>query len=169
MKPGNDQGAHARNFTSGLLSFAHEVNGQIALSMGVEPRSPFSDRRVIEFAIRMPLAAKLCVPWYKHLMRNCMAGILPEDVRWRSDIGNHPGWKFFERLIAEMAQSAPEIWNRPSVDGTLAHWIDASMLNRASNEYLCGDDKSVGGSNLFELAILAQWLDAQSYARRPTR
>ena len=119
-KPDNDQGAHAQYFTTGLLSFAHEVNGQIALSMGVEPRSPFSDRRVIEFAIRMPLAAKLCVPWYKHLLRNCMAGILPEEVRWRSDIGNHPGWKFFERLIAEMAQNAPEIWNRPSVDGTLA-------------------------------------------------
>ena len=129
MKPDNDQGAHARNFTTGLLSFAHEVNGQIALSMGVEPRSPFSDRRVIEFAIRMPLAAKLCVPWYKHLLRNCMAGILPEEVRWRSDIGNHPGWKFFERLIAEMAQNAPEIWNRPGADGTLSRWIDASTID----------------------------------------
>ena len=166
VKPDNDQSAHARNFTTGLLSFAHEVNGQIALSMGVEPRSPFSDRRVIEFAIRMPLAAKLCVPWYKHLLRNCMAGILPEEVRWRSDIGNHPGWKFFERLIAEMAQNAPEIWNRPSVDGTLSSWIDASMLSRASDEYLRGGDQSVGG-NLFALAILAQWLGAQPHSIRP--
>ena len=166
VKPDNDQSAHARNFTTGLLSFAHEVNGQIALSMGVEPRSPFSDRRVIEFAIRMPLAAKLCVPWYKHLLRNSMAGILPEDVRWRSDIGNHPGWKFFERLMAEMAQSAPEIWNRPSADGTLAHWVDASMLSRASGEYLRGGDRGIG-HNLFELAILAQWLGVQPHTIGP--
>mgnify|MGYP001241948269 CR=1 FL=1 len=162
VKPCNDQGAHARNFTTGLLSFAHEVNGQIALSMGVEPRSPFSDRRVIEFAIRMPLAAKLCVPWYKHLMRHCMAGILPEDVRWRSDIGNHPGWKFFERMISEMAQNTPEIWCSPGADGRLAKWVDASMLSRASDEYLRGGDQSAGG-NLFELAILAQWLGTQPH------
>ncbi len=166
VKPGNDQGTHAQNFTSGLLSFAHEVNGQIALSMGVEPRSPFSDRRVIEFAIRMPLAAKLCVPWYKHLLRNCMAGILPDEVRWRSDIGNHPGWKFFDRLIAEMAHNAPEIWNRPSRDGRLKIWIDASMLNRASEKYLRDRDRSIG-SNLFELAILAEWLGAQPHSIRP--
>ena len=99
VKPGNDQGAHARNFTTCVLSFAHEVNGQIALSMGVEPRSPFSDRRVIEFAIRMPLAAKLCVPWYKHLLRDGMAGMLPEDVRWRSDIGNVLGGSFLNASL----------------------------------------------------------------------
>lgn len=157
VKQANDQGAHAQYFTTGLLSFAHEVNGQIALSMGVEPRSPFSDRRVIEFAIRMPLAAKMCVPWYKHLLRDGMSGILPEDVRWRTDIGNHPGWKFFERLIAEMAQSAPEIWNRPGMDGMLKSWIDISRLNRASDEYLRAGDQTVGGY-LFVLAILAQWL-----------
>lgn len=163
VKPSNDQGAHARNFTTGLLSFAHEVNGQIALSMGVEPRSPFSDRRVIEFAIGMPLAAKLCVPWYKHLLRDGMAGMLPEDVRWRTDIGNHPGWKFFERLISEMAQTAPEIWNRPCADGRLSNWVDASMVSRASDEYLrCGDKNSAG--SLFELAVLVQWLDAQPHS-----
>ena len=162
----NDQSAHARNFTCGLLSFAHEVNGQIALSMGVEPRSPFSDRRVIEFAIRMPLAAKLCVPWYKHLLRNCMAGILPEEVRWRSDIGNHPGWKFFERLIAEMAQNAPEVWNRPETDGRLKSWIDGSRLSRASDQYLRGGDQSVRG-NIFGLAILAEWLEFQPHRIRP--
>jgi asparagine synthase (glutamine-hydrolysing) len=165
LKPGNDQRSHARNFTSGLLSFAHEVNGQIALSMGVEPRSPFSDRRVIEFAIRMPLAAKLCVPWYKHMLRNCMAGILPEEVRWRPDIGNHPGWKFFERLSTEMAQNAPEIWNRPIVDGTLGRWIDASMLTRSSGEYLRGGGQTVGGS-VFGLAILAKWLEFHPHSIR---
>ena len=157
VKPGNDQAAHARNFTSGLLSFAHEVNGQLALSMGVEPRSPFSDRRVIEFAIRMPLAAKLCLPWYKHLMRNCMAGILPEDVRWRSDIGNHPGWKFFERLSAEMARNSPEIWDRPRLNGILKKLVDVSRLSSIWREYQHRGD-SGGGCEPFTLAVLALWL-----------
>lgn len=37
----NDRQAHAQNFTSGLISFAHEVYGPLALAQGVEPRSPF--------------------------------------------------------------------------------------------------------------------------------
>ena len=49
----NDQAAHARSFTSGLLSFPHEVYGQRAFAHGVEPRSPLSDRRMVEFAIQM--------------------------------------------------------------------------------------------------------------------
>src|SRR5262249_33138532 len=77
----DDQHMHARTFTSGMLSFAHEVNAQNALSRGVEPRSPFSDRRLIEFAIQMPLEAKLAAPSYKHLLRLCMRGILPEGIR----------------------------------------------------------------------------------------
>ncbi len=94
-----------------MLSFAHEVYGQIALSRGVEPRSPLSDRRMLEFAIRMPVQAKLGAPWYKHLMRISMAGILPEAVRWRQDVGNHPGWKFHEQLIRALARDRPDIWN----------------------------------------------------------
>ena len=98
-------------FTTGLLSFGHEVYGQIALSKGVEPRSPFSDRRMIEFAIQMPVEAKLARPWYKHLLRQGMKGILPEDVRWRTDIGGHPGWRFYERLIESSVQADRVIWN----------------------------------------------------------
>ena len=159
--PGNDQGAHAQHFTTGLLSFAHEVNGQLALSMGVEPRSPFSDRRVIEFAIRMPLVAKLSAPWYKHLLRQCMVGILPEAVRWRSDIGEHPGWKFYERLLLEMEQNVPNVWNPLHFNEILGRWIDKSKLESAANEYFRSRDLSVGDS-LFLLAVLTEWLGAQA-------
>ncbi|MGE0675358.1 MAG: asparagine synthase-related protein, partial [Methylibium sp.] len=40
---GGEQRGHARHFTTGMLSFAHEVQGQVAIAKGVEPRSPFSD------------------------------------------------------------------------------------------------------------------------------
>ena len=99
LESANDQVRHARMFASGLLSFAHEQNGEMALSRRLEPRSPFSDRRMIEFAIRMPVEAKLCATWYKHLLRIGIRGTLPEAVRWRTQVGGHPGWAFYRSLL----------------------------------------------------------------------
>ena len=130
IKPGSDQAAHARSFTSGLLSFAHEVYGQLAFASGVEPRSPFSDRRIIEFAIQMPVAAKLGVPWYKNLLREATAEVLPETVCRRCDVGSHPGWKTYESLISETAKSRPEIWNPEYLSGRLNPWVDHERLFR---------------------------------------
>ncbi len=161
VKSNNDQSTHARIFTSGLLSFAHEVNGQMALSKGVEPRSPFSDRRMIEFAIRMPVEAKLSAPWYKNVLRKSMDGVLPEGVRWRRDIGGHPGWKFHEQFIREMAQSAPDIWSPTRIASTLSNWIDATSLVRVSREYKISADYGTG-FNVLTLAILAQWMSARN-------
>ena len=111
IKRGSAQSAHARNFTSGLISFAHEVYGQIAFASGVEPRSPFSDRRLVEFAIRLPAQMKLSAPWYKYLLRKATEDVLPEPVVWRNDLGNHPGWKAYEQIIMANAGRA---WARLS-------------------------------------------------------
>lgn len=153
-----DQTAHARIFTSGLLSFAHEVNGQLALTRGIEPRSPFSDRRVIEFAVRMPLEAKLFAGWYKLLLREAMAGILPEAVRWRQDLGNHPGGEFRGHLIGQIARNAPAFWKRESLERRLDRWIDAASLGRAWERYHRGGDLEAG-LNILALAVLAAWTE----------
>ncbi len=166
FKPINDQIDHSRYFTSGLLSFAHEVYGQIALSRGVEPRSPFSDRRMIEFAIQMPVEAKLFTSWYKHVMRISMKGVLPEEVRWRRDLGGHPGWKFYEQLIVDMAHHAPEIWNLERLGLIFEKWIDGSSISREWCNYAQSADY-VTGYNLYTIAMLAQWLRVQPSIIRP--
>jgi asparagine synthase (glutamine-hydrolysing) len=153
-----DQAAHARIFTSGLLSFAHEVNGQVALARGVEPRSPFSDRRMIEFAVRMPIEMKLFAGWYKLLLREAMAGILPDAVRWREDLGNHPGGEFRASLIGQIARNAPDFWKRESLERKLDRWIDAASLGRAWDRYHASGDLETG-LNLLALAVLAAWTE----------
>ncbi len=160
-KQGSDQRAHARNFTSGLLSFAHEVYGQIAFAKGVEPRSPLSDRRMLEFAIRMPLEAKLAAPWYKNFLRASMADTLPAALTWRKDVGNHPGWKFYERLVSGIAQDAPEVWKVSLVEKALGHWVDHERLRLQWRNYEQSADYEKG-YDLFVLAMLAQWLSRHS-------
>ena len=157
---------HAQNFASGLLSFAHEVYGQMALSRGVEPRSPFSDRRMIEFAIRMPVKVKLFSTWYKHVLRKSMDGILPEAVRWRRDIGGHPGRMFYSQLISDMAHHAPDIWNLERSASILEKWVDRSSLDQEWRSYAQNADFSTG-FNLYILAILARWLSVHPSIKPP--
>ena len=157
LRSEDDCRSHARLFTSGAISFAHEVDGQIALSKGVEPRSPFSDRRLIEYAIQMPLEAKLSTLWYKYTLRGSMEGILPDGVRWRRNRMGHPGPAFFQSFISEVACTMPRVWSLPDLTETMARWIDSSRLGCAWKDYHRNGVFAVG-FNLFTLVVLAQWL-----------
>jgi asparagine synthase (glutamine-hydrolysing) len=97
---------HAQRYTSGLNSFGHETYGPLAFACGVEPRSPYSDRRLIEFGITMPLEAKLAIPWYKQLLRASTESLLPQATRERRDVGEHPGWTYFDRLARRVLDPA---------------------------------------------------------------
>jgi asparagine synthetase B (glutamine-hydrolysing) len=158
--PGSDQAVHAEHFTAGVLSFAHEMYGQMALALGVEPRSPLSDRRMIEFAIQMPLEAKLFTSWYKHLLRKSMAGVLPEEVRWRRDVGQHPGWKFYERFASKAVQSTPEIWSSLHFRNTMDRWIDGQGLEAYKDGYMLRAEYTAG-YKLLSFSILENWLIAR--------
>jgi asparagine synthase (glutamine-hydrolysing) len=152
-----DQAYHGGRFMSGLISFAHEVYGGDALAIGVEPRSPYSDRRLIEFAVAMPAEAKLVSGWYKHTLRRCMAGILPDAIRWREDLDGHPGWRFYEQVIRHLAMDAPGNWNATKISGILEPWIDDAQLHRAWRRYEHERNYATGYS-VFAIAVLARWL-----------
>jgi hypothetical protein len=112
---------------------------------------------MLEFAIQMPLDAKLTASWYKQLLRKSMAGVLPEDVRWRSDLGNHPGWQFYERLISRIRQDSPTIWNDPHSGNTIGKWLNVPGLDREMESY-ARDSGYESGYRLLSIAILNQWL-----------
>jgi asparagine synthetase B (glutamine-hydrolysing) len=150
---------HAFDFMSGTLAFAHEINSQIALNLGVEPRSPMSDRRVIEFAVRMPLEAKLCAGWYKGLLRRAMAGILPSEVAWRQDVDGHPGWTFFSALCKEACDGG-RLWNGPFAEGRLGSWVHVEAFRRAQRRYATRSEYE-SGLRVLSLGVLARWLEAR--------
>lgn len=153
----NDQAFHARQFTSGLMSFAHEIEGDTACRMGLEERSPFSDRRLVEFAIRMPQEAKLCAGWYKAMQRRALRGILPEPVAWRQGIGEHPGWMFHDELLRGIERSSPQLTDARFMSGALDRWVDPEQISLSLAQYRHNRDPALGYS-VFSLAILAQWL-----------
>ena len=163
LRPAGDQMRHAGNFTSGLISFGHEVYGPLALANGIEPRSPFSDRRLIEFAIRMPLAAKLAIPWYKHVLRSGTRGMLPDAVRMRRDIGGHPGWSFHARLARCIAAGEPGLWDGSQCPETLEKWISPGKLQALRDDYArngCYDS----GLAVLRALFLSRWIALREWA-----
>lgn len=146
----NEVAGHAGHFTTGLNSFGHETYGPLAFACGVEPRSPYSDRRLIEFGISMPLEAKLAIPWYKHLLRAGTDGLLPQAVRERWDIGSHPGWTYFDRL-------GKRVLDRPSLPKTrrILPWAGKSVLLGRRP----GKDEEFTQEAL-RVTLLDTWLDA---------
>jgi asparagine synthase (glutamine-hydrolysing) len=159
--PRGEPAVLARHFTCGNLSHAHELHSQLALSRGIEPRSPLSDQRLIELAVQLPAEAKLAAPWYKHLLRQSMGGILPEPVRWRADIGGHPGWRSFDSFAQEAATSHSQFWQASGQFASIQRWIDPNSF-QAGHRFFQETGEHQMGFNLLALAILTRWLHVQA-------
>jgi asparagine synthase (glutamine-hydrolysing) len=56
-----------------------------AMAHGVEVRNPFLDYRLIEFAMAIPNDLKIRDGWSKWILREVGKGVLPEQVRTRTD------------------------------------------------------------------------------------
>lgn len=161
----DDRALHARNFTSGLLSFAQEVCGQIALSNGVELRSPYADRRLIEFAVSMPAEAKWMAPWYKHLLRKSARGLLPESVRWRRSLAGHPGWTFFETMLNHAQDMPSGLWNADDALSAIRNWVDDRRPARPA--VLTSEEQRFASYQqqllLFQRVALGYWLKGHGF------
>ncbi|MGB5136191.1 MAG: asparagine synthase-related protein [Prochlorococcaceae cyanobacterium] len=100
---------------------ARERYDRIASALAIEPRDPFLDRRLVEHALRLPGHQKLQNGWPKMILRQAMAGRLPDSVRWRTG-KEHNGWRFNAELerspewSALMASVAVEDQLTPFVD-----------------------------------------------------
>jgi asparagine synthase (glutamine-hydrolysing) len=156
----SDQAFHAFHFSAAMLSAGHEWEGELASTMGLEQRSPYSDQRMIEFGIRMPVQAKVAAPWYKPMLRSALAGILPPRVTWREDLGNHPGFQYQARLLTTVQQTRPELLRMDTIEKILGAWIDPQALRQTLGSALRPGSLTLG-YNLLSLAFLAKWIDTR--------
>ena len=150
-----DAHAHTDKLLCGVVQWGHQCEAQMAERIGIEQRSPFADRRVMEFAVRMPVEAKLFSEWYKHVLRLAIEDIAPAQVVWRRDIGYNPGRSHLTRLVGRWEPS-----NR-------SHSLVMGCLER----WLCPDRMQALWSRLreaptyelkyawFQLDRVAHWLD----------
>ncbi len=75
----------AADVRSLLLPSLLRYEDRNSMAFSIEARVPFLDYRVVEFAFRLPAAAKLAGGVTKRVLRDAMRGIVPESILARTD------------------------------------------------------------------------------------
>ncbi len=148
---------HGAYFKSGVLPFFFEQTGRRAASMGVEARHPFSDRRVVEFFLSLPLKMKCSVPLPKMVIREGMTGILPEGVRLRAQ-RDHPGPAFRSALLRKYQTSEPLSISKRALE-TVGDYVNIDGLRACEAELASNRSECVTWS-LWRVVNFAVWMGA---------
>jgi len=56
-----------------------------SMHFGIEARVPFTDHRLVEYALGIPACYKIRNGWSKYILRKAAEGLLPEKIVWRRD------------------------------------------------------------------------------------
>jgi asparagine synthase (glutamine-hydrolysing) len=144
---------HHRRLSGGLLRFVLEVLDRVASAFSIEPRYPFCDKRLVEYCLALPANQKLRRGWTRFILRDALAGVLPEKVRWRSGKGDLSA--NFRRALAADRQ---ELERALFVDGAaLEHHIDLTALRQRYHEsWETGNDEAA--VMLWRVATITTWL-----------
>jgi asparagine synthase (glutamine-hydrolysing) len=145
---------HWQGLNSGLLPYVLEMADKAACAFSIDPRYPFCDRRLVEFCLAIPASQKLRNGWTRMIMRRAMAGILPNEVRWRAGKANlSPNFQL-RLLHAHKELLERVIMKDPSV---IAEYVDVPSLQKVYSRYLSqqgADDALV----VYGAVTLAGWL-----------
>ena len=113
-----------------FLVAGRERYDRVASAIAIEPRDPFVDVDLLKLCMKLPAEQFQDRGWPKIVLRRAMAGLLPEDVRWR--VGKeHLGWQFRTALwgtrLAGLNQTA---------SGLMERYVSAGALACAENDAL---------------------------------
>lgn len=80
------------------LVTGRERYDRVAGELGMEPRDPFMDVRLIQFCLSLPTPKLRTEGWPKLVLRRAMSGRLPESVIWRPG-KEHLGPRFIDAMF----------------------------------------------------------------------
>lgn len=81
--PVSAQAEHYRLLEAPLLAHVFELSSHVSRAFAIDTRHPFADRRLVEFCYALPPEHKLVDGWTRHIVRQGLAGLLPDAVRLR--------------------------------------------------------------------------------------
>ena len=128
------------------------------LQEGVEVRSPLLDLRIVEFALRRPVAERADGTETKLLLRSAMKGLLPEPVLAPR---THRTGVTVGFSTQRMRQAYPgliaQLFAEPLRLAELGV-VDPAVLRSAADRYLAGDGGDFLRVNLFHTMKVELWL-----------
>ena len=135
-----------------FLTVARERYDRVAAAIGVEPRDPFLDTRVIAYCLRLPARQIEDGGWIKMVLRRAMAGSVPDEVRWRRG-KDHLGAAYTEALWSQRADRAGDLVQEISLRESIIHAKPGKLVRAGTAEAPLRRDEQV------QLLALHDWLE----------
>jgi asparagine synthase (glutamine-hydrolysing) len=133
------------------VTAGRERYARLAAGMAVEARDPFLDKRVVEFCSRLPGRFRLREGWPKVILRELMAGKLPEEVlRVRGK--PHLGW-LFNAAVTREASNRGALSNA-GLREALTGYVEPAKLDNAWEEFRGGGN----AEQIHSAYTLSVWL-----------
>lgn len=128
--------------------------GRVAARSGVELRDPWSDSRVVELLLGLPLEFKVREGWSKYPVRRAFEGVLSPEVLWRRD-KQHLGHLCTSRLFTESRDLIDQLMREEL--STVEKYVDVGKTLDFYRRSLDGSDP-VARDRVFTVATLILWL-----------
>ena len=130
------------------------VEDRNSMAHSVESRVPFLDHRLVEHALRLPARWKMSDGWNKRVLREAMAGRIPDSVRLRRQKFGFPtsSRRWFAGPLADGM--------RDILRGGAAMrsgWFDQVAVERELERHVRGETDA--SNLLFNVAQLDSWLE----------
>ncbi len=144
---------HWSALTAGYIEHQFETADRDACPSSVEPRHPFSDRRLVEFCLSLPARQKLHDGWVRAVLRRALSDTLPEEVCWR------PGKADLSLYIPAglLAHERDRIDDTLRDPGRLADYVDMAVVRTTYDRLLSTGEVRDAGV-IWQVVALATWL-----------
>jgi asparagine synthase (glutamine-hydrolysing) len=160
VSPLNLQAMHARSLGSPGIVRGMEGFDRIAARYGIEARHPWSDKRLVDFCLRLPLDQMTRDGWTKYILRRSMAQYLPDEVRWNRT-KEHLGWHMTYSLMCREDGAAPQTIK--DALHSLAGFVDIPTgCGYIKNYRGLFDRYDPSASRAFYMLTLARWMAEQA-------
>ena len=136
--------------TTSLPTILH-YNDRNSMSFGIESRVPFLDHRLVEFGFSVPNSAKISSEGAtKSILRESMAGVIPDPIRTRYDKKGFvtPG---------EIAWLNGPLKDLLHTSFGALDWLDHAKLDRLLQSYHAGDRSHA--KLVWKICALNYWLN----------
>jgi asparagine synthase (glutamine-hydrolysing) len=144
-----------RDLTSLSVPMLLHYEDRMSMSYSREVRVPFLDYRIVEFLARVPVRNKLRGGWTKAILRDAIAGIVPDPIRWRRDKKgfNVPEKSWARGVFVERFKAC---FGDEMLAGKLG-LVRPFAVRRLYDRYLAGD-ATVSYKEVFNVYCLERWL-----------
>lgn len=149
---------HALAIEHPYLTVGVERYGRVASAVGVEPRHPFLDPRVMAFCAALPDERKLHEEWPKFILRQATADTLPEAVRWRRG-KEHLGSDFTKALTTKTSIGQDNLLDEHTFVKIMGGYVNVVKIREMeieSFESNCFED-------VYDVLHLAKWLHSNHF------